>query len=103
MKSDIPDNKHEKLLEDPEDLTTTSPDQERINDDLTAGAPGDRQTDESPTDLTAGLDNAGHVDESLYDELMENSSANDQIENIDNLYDELIETPETGPELFFRT
>ena len=100
MKSDIPDNKHEKLLEDPEDLTTTSPDQERINDDLTAGAPGDRQTNESPTDLTAALDNAGHVDESLYDELMENSSANDQIENIDNLYDELIETPETGPELF---
>lgn len=31
---------------------------------------------------------------------MENSSANNQIDNIDDLYDELIETPEISPELF---
>ena len=38
MKSDIPDNKQDNLLEDLEDLTTTSSDQESTNEDLTAGA-----------------------------------------------------------------
>jgi hypothetical protein len=100
MKSDIPDNKQDNLLENLEDLATTSSDQESFNDDLTAGAPSDRQIDESPSDLTADLSSDGHVDESLYDELVENSSANNQIDNIDDLYDELIETPEISPELF---
>jgi hypothetical protein len=100
MKSDIPDNKQDKPLEDSEDLTPTSSDQETLNEDLTAGAPSDRQIDESPSDLTADLSSDGHVDESLYDELVENSSANNQIDNIDYLYDVLIETPEISPELF---
>jgi hypothetical protein len=99
MKSDIPD-KEDNLLEDLEDLTTASSDQESINEDLTAGAPSDRQIDESPGDLTAGISSNGNVDESLYDELFENSSANNQLDTIDNLYDVLMETPEISPELF---
>jgi hypothetical protein len=50
MKSDIPDNKQDNLLENLEDLATTSSDQESFNDDLTAGAPSDRQIDESPSE-----------------------------------------------------
>ncbi len=100
MKSDIPDNGQDNLLEDLEDLTTTSSDQESVNEDLLAGAPGDRQIDESPGDLTAGMSSDGNVDESLYDELFENSAANNQLDTIDNLYDVLMETPEKSPELF---
>ena len=47
MKSDTPDNKQENPLEDLEDLTPTSPDQESSNEDLTAGAPGGSLIDES--------------------------------------------------------
>jgi len=87
-------------LEDLEDLTTTSLDQESSNEDLTGGAPSDRQIDESSSDLTAGMSSGVNVDESLYDELVENSAANNQLDNIDYLYDVLVETPETSPELF---
>ncbi len=87
-------------MEDLEDLTTTSSDQEYSTVDLTAGAPSDRQIDESPSDLTAGMSSDGNVDESLYDELFENSSANNQIDNIDYLDDVFMETPEISPELF---
>ncbi|MFC1837317.1 hypothetical protein ACFLYW_01385 [Thermodesulfobacteriota bacterium] len=100
MKSDIPDNKQDNLLEDLEDLTTQNSKQERFNEDLTSGSPGDRQNDESPSDLTTGQSSIGHVDESLYDDLVEISAANSQVDNIDNLYDELIETPEISSELF---
>jgi len=87
-------------LEDLEDLTTTSLDQESPNEDLTAGAPSDRQIDESPGDLTAGMTSDGNVDESLYDELFENSAANNELDNIDYLDDVFMETPEISPELF---
>jgi hypothetical protein len=104
MKSDIPDNKQDNPLEDLEDLTTMSSDQESFRDDLsedlTADAPSDRQIDESPSDLTAGMSSDGNVDEGLYDELFENSAANNQLDNIDNLYDVLMETSEINPELF---
>jgi hypothetical protein len=100
MKSDIPDKKQDNLLEDLEDLTPTSPDQESLNEDLTAGAPSDRQIDESPSDLTAGMSSDGNVDESLYEELFENSSANNELDNIDYLDDVFMETPEISPELF---
>ena len=100
MKSDIPDNKQDNLLDGLQDLTTTSSDQESINEDLTAGTPGDRQIDESPGDLTAGKSTAAHVDESLYDDLFENSAANNELDNIDYLDDVFIETPEISPELF---
>jgi hypothetical protein len=99
MKSDIPD-KQDDFVEDLEDLTTTSPDQESVNEDLTAGPPSDWQIDASPSDLNAGRSTAGNVDESLYDELFENSAANNQLETIDNLYDVLMETSEISPELF---
>jgi hypothetical protein len=100
MKSDIPDNKQDNLLGDLEDLTTTSPDKESVNEDLTAGAPSDRQIDESPSDLTAGMPSDGNIDESLYDELFENSAANNELDNIDYLDDVFMETPEISPELF---
>ena len=82
MKSDIPDKKQDNLLEDLEDLTPTSPDKESLNEDLSAGAPSDRQIDESPSDLTTGMSSDGNVDESLYDDLFENSSANNELDNI---------------------
>jgi hypothetical protein len=100
MKSDIPDNKKDNLLEGLEDLSTTSPDQEIANEDLAAGPPSDRQIDASPSDLTAGRSTAVNVDESLYDELFENSAANNELDNIDFLDDVFMETPETNPELF---
>lgn len=87
-------------MEDLEDLTPTSSDQESLNDDLTAGAPSDRQIDESPSDLTSGMSSDRKVDESLYDELFENSSANNELDNIDYLDDVFMETPEISPELF---
>ncbi|UCD66154.1 MAG: hypothetical protein JSW69_00555 [Deltaproteobacteria bacterium] len=87
-------------MEDLEDLTTESSDQESVNEDLTAGASSDRQIDESPGGMTASRSSGGNVDESLYDEIFENSAANNQLENIDNLYDVLMETPEINPELF---
>ena len=100
MKSDIPDNMQDNLLDGLQDLTTTSSDQESINEDLTAGAPSDRQIDESPGNLTAGMSSDGNVDEGLYDELFENSAANNELDNIDYLDDVFIETPEISPELF---
>jgi hypothetical protein len=100
MKYDNPDNKQDNLLEDLEDLTTTSSDQESSTEDLTAGAPSERQIDESPSDLTAGRSSAGNVDESLYDDLFENSAANNELDNIDYLDDVFMETPEISPELF---
>lgn len=101
MKSDIPENKPEteNLLEDHEDLTATSQEHDGF-EDLTAGAPGDRQTQGDPSDRTAGKSSIGDIDESLYDELFEISAANNELDNIDNLYDELMETSETGPGLF---
>ena len=77
-------------MEDLEDLTTTSSDQESFNEDLAVGAPSGRQIDVSPRDLTAGMSSDGNVDESLYDELFENSSANNQLDNIDYLDDVFI-------------
>jgi hypothetical protein len=100
MKSDIPDNKQGNLLEDLEDLTPTSSDQESLTEDLTAGAPGDRQIDESPSDLTADVSSGRQIDESLYNELFENSSANNELDSIDYLDDVFNETPEISPELF---
>ena len=86
-------------MEDLEDLTTTSSNQETPNEDLTAGAPSDRQADESPSDLTASK-SAANVDESLYEELFENSAAKNELDTIDYLDDVFMETPEISPELF---
>jgi hypothetical protein len=100
MKSDIPDNKQQNPLEDLEDLTSASTEQESVNDDLSEGASADRQSDESSGGLNTGMSSSVSVDESLYDELFENSAANHQLDNIDNLYDVLMETSEISPELF---
>ena len=53
-----------------------------------------------PDDLTAGKSTAANVDESLYEELFENSAANNELDNIDYLDDVFMETPEISPELF---
>ncbi len=87
-------------MEVPEDMTTTFSDQESLTEDLTAGAPSDRQIDESPSDLTAGMSSGGNVDESLYDDLFEKSTANSELDSIDYLDDVFMETPEISPELF---
>ena len=60
----------------------------------------DRQIDESPVSMTGGMSGTGDVDESLYDELFENSTANNQLDKIDNLYDVLMESSETDPGQF---
>ena len=87
-------------MEDIEDLNTRSSDQESFNEDLSAGASGDRKIDENPSDLAAGVSSDGNVDESLYDELFETSPANNELDNIDYLDDIFMETPEISPELF---
>lgn len=86
-------------MEGLEDLTASASDQGNF-EDLTADAPIDRQIDASQDDLTAGRPSAASVDESLYDELFENSAANNQVDNIDYLYDALMETSETNSGLF---
>jgi len=99
MKSENPDKEQDGLVEGLEDLTASASDQGNF-EDLTADAPFDRQIDASQDDLTAVRPSAASVDESLYDELFENSAANNQVDNIDYLYDALMETSETNSGLF---
>ena len=87
-------------MDDLDDLTARSPDQKSFNDDLTAKAAGHRQADGSSGGRTGGRSVAESVDESFYDDLVENSCANIQLDDIEDLYDVLMETPEISPELF---
>lgn len=82
MSSDNPDNKVDDFsLEDIEDLTAGMPGKQGgATDDLTAGAAAD-----------------GPVDESLFNEVIRDLDYSFDPDNIDNLYDELMAMPESGP------
>lgn len=84
-------------MEDRDELSANSPDQKSVNEDLTADTPNGQQIDEDLSDPNGGKLHI-EVDESLYDELVENSAANTQLENIEDLFDDLTETAESAPE-----